>query len=130
MSLLTAEPSRHDLELATETELLNNTRYGIREGVAWIRHLEGSSLFLDEAQLPVTEPGARFPLSEHLWLTTAEDCRVTAWDTLTMVRSGDPWAGLKNFHIAVLNDIGRTQKREAHQRWTELKGRPPGIAPW
>ena len=38
-----------------------------------------------------------------------------------MVRLGDPWAGLKDFHRAVLDDIGRTQEREARQRWDELR---------
>ena len=106
--------------LATATDLPRGTRYGVREGVAWIRHLEGSSLFRDEVPLPVTELEARFPLSEHLWLTAGTDCRVTASDTLTMVRTGDPWAGIKDFHRAVLDDIGRTQELEARQRWSEL----------
>ena len=62
-------PGRQELPLATPTELTQGTRYGIREGVAWIRHLDGSSMFLEGVALPVTELGARFPLSEHLWLT-------------------------------------------------------------
>ena len=112
---------RQELALANPTELAKGTRYGVREGVAWIRHLDGSSLFLEEVALPVTELEARFPLSEHLWLTAGTGCRVTASDTLTMVRTGDPWAGLKDFHRAVLDDIGRTQERDARQRWEELR---------
>ena len=120
LSLSTAPPGRQELQLAAPTELPQGTRYGIREGVAWIRHRDGSSLFRDEVPLPVTELEARFPLSEHLWLTAGPDCRVTASDTLTIVRTGDPWAGIKDFHRAILDDIGRTQEREARQRWAEL----------
>jgi len=120
LSILMAPPGRQELVLDTTTELTPGTKYGVREGVAWIRHLDGSSCFLDEVPLPVTELEARFPLSEHLWLTAGTGCRVTASDTLTLVRTGDPWAGMKDFHRAVLDDIGRTQEREACQRWSEL----------
>ncbi len=120
LSLLAASPARHELDLASPTELPQGAHYSIREGVAWIRHLQGSSHFRDEVPLPVTELEARFPLSEHVWLTAGADCHVTASDTLTIVRTGDPWAGLKDFHRAILDDIGRTQEREARQRWSEL----------
>jgi hypothetical protein len=46
---------------------------------------------------------------------------VTASDTLTILRTGDPWEGLKNFHRAVLDAAGRAQDAEARQRWYELK---------
>ena len=69
----------------------------------------------------MTEFQARFPLTEHLWLTAGEACRVTVCDTVTMVRSGDPWAGLMDFHRALLDEIGRIQDREARRRWAELQ---------
>ncbi len=69
VSPLSAPAGLQELRLAAATELCQGTRFGVREGVAWIRHLDGSSLFLDEAPLPVSELEARFPLSEHLWLT-------------------------------------------------------------
>ena len=91
-----------------EAEALGpGTRFGVRQGVAWVRHLEGRSRFLDEIALPASELEARFPLSEHLWLSAETACRVTASDTLTMVRSGDPWAGLMDFHRAVLDELAR-----------------------
>ena len=60
---------RQELPLGRVEELAPGTRFGIRQGVAWIRHLEGTSRFLDEIALPVSELEARFPLSEHLWLS-------------------------------------------------------------
>ena len=42
-------------------------------------------------------------------------------DTLAMVHSGDPWAGLMDFHRAVLDQIGWVQEVEARQRWAELQ---------
>ena len=85
-----------------------------------------SRRFLDEIALPASELEARFPLSEHLWLSAVEACRVTASDTVTMVRSGDPWAGLMDFHRAALDELARVQEREARQRWSELKSTMAG----
>ncbi len=121
LSLVAPAQPRQDLALSTPMELAEGARYAIREGVGWIRHLEGSSRFLDGATLPVNELEPRFPLCEYLWLTAGVSCRVTATDTLTMVRSGDPWAGLKDFHRVVLDEIGRSEDREARRRWEELK---------
>ncbi len=107
-------------------ELPPGTRFGIRQGVAWVRHLEGASLFLDETPLPVNELRARFPVTEHLWLTTTAHCQVSARETLSLVVSGDPWAGLMDFHRAVLDDIGRALEREIQERSRELESTVAG----
>jgi NHLM bacteriocin system ABC transporter peptidase/ATP-binding protein/NHLM bacteriocin system ABC transporter ATP-binding protein len=114
-------PGRQVLPKGGVARLPAGTSFGVREGVAWIRHLEGCSVLLDETPLPVTEAQARFPLSEHLWLTAGEGCRVTAIDTLTMVGSGDPWAGLVDFHRAALDHLAMIQEREARKHWGDLQ---------
>jgi NHLM bacteriocin system ABC transporter peptidase/ATP-binding protein/NHLM bacteriocin system ABC transporter ATP-binding protein len=117
---------RHELPLAALTSVPPEARYGIREGVAWIRHAAGASDFLEETPLPLTEQQARFPLSEHLWMTAGERCQVTAIDTLAMVRTGDPWAGLMDFHRAVLDQIAWGAEREASLRRAELQSTVDG----
>jgi ATP-binding cassette subfamily C protein len=67
---------------------------------------------LDKVPLPVTELEARFPVSEDLWLTTATECRVTACDTSTMIRTSDPWAGLDGFHRSILDFISAIEEQE------------------
>ena len=96
------------------------TRFGVRGGVGWIRHLAGTSLFLDRVPLPSGEVEARFPLTEHLWLTAEGPCRVTACGTQAMIGSSDPWAGLDDFHRAALDQISLLQEREATARWSEI----------
>ncbi len=96
-------------------------RFSSRGGVSWIRHLGGTSLFLDRVALPVSEVDARFPVTEHLWLRAEGPCRVTACGTQTMIRSSDPWAGLDNFHRAVLDFIGGLQEQESEARWSEIR---------
>jgi NHLM bacteriocin system ABC transporter peptidase/ATP-binding protein/NHLM bacteriocin system ABC transporter ATP-binding protein len=110
-----------ELELNVVTALECRARYGVREGVAWVRHLTGTSSFLDQVPLPVTELEARFPLSEHLWLTSTTECEVTICDTATMVRTGDPWAGLDDFHRTILTHIGDIHEQEARGSWSELE---------
>jgi NHLM bacteriocin system ABC transporter peptidase/ATP-binding protein/NHLM bacteriocin system ABC transporter ATP-binding protein len=116
-------PPAGRVELAPDevSELAAGTRFGVHEGVAWVRHLEGSSRLLDESPLPESELEARFPLSEHLWLRAEEHSRVTAIRTPAVVRGGDPWAGLVDFHRAVLDHVGRVQEDEAARHWEELR---------
>ncbi len=70
---------------------------------------------------PVTELAPRFPVTEHLWLTASETCRVTACNTLTMIGSGDPWAGLDEFHRTVLDFVSGIHERESEAWWAELQ---------
>ncbi|QEH36011.1 Lactococcin-G-processing and transport ATP-binding protein LagD [Aquisphaera giovannonii] len=117
---------RHDLAAGVPAELGGGDRYGIRGGVAWIRHLDGHSRFLGQDPLPVTEHRARFPISEHLWLTCDGPCRVVASDTLAMIQSGDPWQGLMDFHRAALDHLAWLQDAEVSRRWGELHAATTG----
>ncbi len=110
---------RQDVELGTHVDLDPATRYGVREGVAWVRHLVGKSSFLDQVPLEDDELHLRFPVTEHLWLTTACACRVTACNTNMMIRTSDPWASLDGFHRAVLDFIAETEQVEATERAIE-----------
>jgi NHLM bacteriocin system ABC transporter peptidase/ATP-binding protein/NHLM bacteriocin system ABC transporter ATP-binding protein len=92
------------------------TRFGIRHGIAWVRHLSGTSSLLDRVPLCATLDQARFPLTEYLWLTATGRCQVTACDTAAMIRLGDPWTGLDQFHRAVLDFIAGIEEQET-QAW-------------
>ena len=98
----------------------SGTRFGVRGGAAWVRHLGGTSRFLDRVALPDGELENRFPLTENLWLTASGPCRVTACDTQAVIHSGDPWAGLDAFHRVMLDYVTEVQEREATSRWSEV----------
>jgi NHLM bacteriocin system ABC transporter peptidase/ATP-binding protein/NHLM bacteriocin system ABC transporter ATP-binding protein len=110
-----------ELELNSAASLEPGARFGVREGVAWVRHLSGTSLLLDQVALPVTELEARFPVTEHLWLTAATACNVTACDTTTMIRSSDPWAGLDDFHRTLLDFVSGINEHETRTRGVEFR---------
>ena len=61
-------PPRYELREGTIADLDGDARFGVREGVAWVRHLLGNSAFLDRVPLVDDELHSRFPLTEHLWL--------------------------------------------------------------
>ena len=71
--------------------------------------------------LPVSELEARFPLCEDLWLSTQGECKVTACDTTTMIRSGDPWAGLDDFHRTMLDYIAEVEEQQARTGWADFR---------
>ena len=62
LSRLAGIKGYRELEWDTCTDLDRGTRFGVRHGVGWVRHLSGSSSFLDQVPLPVSELEARFPL--------------------------------------------------------------------
>jgi NHLM bacteriocin system ABC transporter peptidase/ATP-binding protein/NHLM bacteriocin system ABC transporter ATP-binding protein len=118
----TAVP-RSSQELARDADATfeAGTRYAVRGGVAWVRHHRGSSSFLDQVPLPVTEVQARFPVTEHLWLTADTASRVNACSTAETIRSGDPWAGLDDFHRTALDFIAAIYEQEARVRWMDIR---------
>jgi NHLM bacteriocin system ABC transporter peptidase/ATP-binding protein/NHLM bacteriocin system ABC transporter ATP-binding protein len=116
-----AEQSRRALECNTVTDIECGTRFGVRQGIAWVRHLSGTSAFLDEIPLPANEKGARFPLSEHVWLLATTSSRVASCDTKTMIGSSDPWVGLDDFHRVLLDYVGGIDKHETLSRWEEFQ---------
>jgi NHLM bacteriocin system ABC transporter peptidase/ATP-binding protein/NHLM bacteriocin system ABC transporter ATP-binding protein len=118
---LVTAPARQELALDTAATVECGTRFGVRDGVGWVRHQCGISSFLDQVPLPVSELAPRFPVTEHLWLSAAATCRVSACDTLAMIASGDPWAGLDDFHRAVLDFVSGIHERETQVRWAELQ---------
>jgi NHLM bacteriocin system ABC transporter peptidase/ATP-binding protein/NHLM bacteriocin system ABC transporter ATP-binding protein len=112
---------RQQLDGDTAATFESGARFGVRDGVSWVRHLCGKSSLLDRAPLAATELPTRFPVTEHLWLTAATECRVTACDTTTMIRMGDPWTGLDEFHRTVLDFIAGIDERETLARRVEFE---------
>ena len=144
LTQLMPRPDRHELQpaLADATELPAGTRFGIRQGVAWVRHLEGDSLFLDETPLPVTELARPLP---HHRASLAHDRGALPGLYLRHAQPGylgRPMGGLMDFHRAVLDDIGAApgtgnpgalsrasidRRRASGRSWSASRH---GLPPW
>ncbi|HEV2844461.1 MAG TPA: ABC transporter transmembrane domain-containing protein, partial [Thermoanaerobaculia bacterium] len=87
-----------------------------REGVAWVRHLEGGSLLLGEEALAL-ENGDLVPVPEGLWLVSAGEARLSSLETGAVLQGdGLLWRGLARFHDLCLDYVAlqavRTEQRE------------------
>jgi ATP-binding cassette subfamily C protein len=96
-----------------------------REGVAWVRHLEGESRLLGEESLAVRD-GCLLPMPEGLWLISAGEARIAASATGELLRQGGLWEGLARFHglclgyVALQLERGEQQERERLGRKADL----------
>ena len=96
-----------------------------REGVVWVRHLEGESSLLGEEALAVRN-GCLLPVPEGLWLVSAGESRIAASATADLLRQGGLWEGLSHFHrlclgyVALQLERGEQQERERLGRKADL----------
>jgi ATP-binding cassette subfamily C protein len=87
-----------DLEAEGEHELPAGTEFRPERGVAWVRHVAGSSLLLGRPGLRVNGDGW-LPVSRRAWLEAADGARVA----LAGAPPGDEaWAGVERLHRLVL----------------------------
>jgi NHLM bacteriocin system ABC transporter ATP-binding protein len=96
-----------------------------QDGVAWIRHVEGSSNLLGEPDLALTD-GDLFPVPEGLWLVSAGEARIVSLGTRDLLAGEDLWRGLARFHelclryVALQNEKTERQDRERLERRLDL----------
>jgi ATP-binding cassette subfamily C protein len=95
------------------------------EGVAWVRHVEGNSNLLGEADLALTN-GDLFPVPEGLWLVSAGETKIASLGTRDLLAGEDLWKGLARFHdlclhyMALQNEKVERQDRERLERRLDL----------
>jgi ATP-binding cassette subfamily C protein len=85
------------------------------EGVLWVRHLEGSSHLLGEAELALGG-GDLMPVPEGIWLVSAGAARLVSLETEAVLHDEGLWQGLCRFHELCLRYValqtGRAEHRE------------------
>jgi len=94
-------------EVAPDGPVLPAGARFVRPGkrVAWVRHLEGSSLLLGREGLKVN--GDFTPLSRRAWMEVRQGSRLDLQETPGALESGEAWEGLERLHALVLDCIGR-----------------------
>jgi NHLM bacteriocin system ABC transporter ATP-binding protein len=87
-------------------ELPAGTRF-VRPGrrVAWVRHLDGSSLLLGREGLKVN--GDFTPLSRRAWMEVQGRCRLDLLETPGALERGEAWEGLERLHALVLDCVAK-----------------------
>ncbi len=69
-------------------------------GVSWIAHREGRSRLLGRPEVPMRE--RLMPCSVRTWFETTAPADVAVLSTVTVLATGDVWAGLAAFHRAAI----------------------------
>ncbi|HTG33396.1 MAG TPA: NHLP bacteriocin export ABC transporter permease/ATPase subunit [Thermoanaerobaculia bacterium] len=115
-----------ELRPGTETHLAEAGKAARpRDGVAWVRHLEGSSRLLGEAELALSD-GNLFPVPEGLWLVSEGEARISALGTRDLLAGEGLWPGLARFHelclryVALQSEKVERQDRERLERRLDL----------
>ena len=87
-----------------------------REGVAWVRHLEGSSRLLGEERLALGD-GDLIPIPEGMWLVSAGEARLASLATEAVLRGDGLWPGLARFHHLCLRYVAlQAERAEVRER--------------
>ena len=87
-----------------------------REGVAWVRHVDGSSRLLGEERLALAD-GDLVPVPEGIWLVSAGEARLASFGTEAVLRDEGFWQGLARFHELCLRYVAlQTERAETRER--------------
>jgi len=78
-----------------------------REGVVWIKLLEGSARFAGCIDLPTPGEDTFFPVSADSWVQAEKNARIVAARTRQVTSDGALWSGMKAFHAAALEGLMR-----------------------
>ena len=69
-----------------------------KDGIVWVRHLEGSSFLLGNRDLPPVTKDLLFPVSESAWIQSADKCSLSLCDTAYCMKVDPSWSFLDTFN--------------------------------
>jgi NHLM bacteriocin system ABC transporter ATP-binding protein len=81
-----------------------------REGIVWVRHLEGRTNLLGDERLEIEGDGL-FPVPETVWLVAAGEARLASCGTAEALRAGALWLGIAHFHGLCLEAVAHERER-------------------
>ena len=99
-----------------EVEFDANDTVKAQSGTVWVRHLERSSRFLGDPDLPPIVGGSFFPLSDPAWLDPEEGTTLLGMDTESYVAQDGSLSALDGFHAVVLSALVLDTRRSFSER--------------
>jgi NHLM bacteriocin system ABC transporter ATP-binding protein len=75
------------------------------DGVLWIKHLQGSSRFLNTNEIDPIDGSSCFPISRNGWLRPAPNTRVVALTSIDWQKADPQWNDLQAFHDVVFQRL-------------------------
>jgi NHLM bacteriocin system ABC transporter ATP-binding protein len=107
------------LELQSDLTLTDGQTVHPARGVMWVEQTDGSSRFMDTAEVLSTGDGF-VPLSYRTWLLAQDTARVRAVDTRTLIQRDKVWPAMDQFHRIALGCIKQMtiqSEHDDHARW-------------
>ena len=87
-----------------------------QKGTVWVRHLEGSSRFLGDPDLPPISGDGFFPLSDPAWLESSDPTTLLGKDTESYVAQNESWSDLNGFHAMIVSALAWETRRSFAER--------------
>ena len=87
-----------------------------QKGTVWVRHLEGSSRFLGDPDLPPIGGDGFFPLSDPAWLESSGGTTLLGMDTESYVAQDESWSDLDGFHAMIVSALAWETRRSFAER--------------
>src|ERR1041385_8528627 len=94
-----------------------------KQGVLWVTHQQGKSLFLADAALPTVNGTGSFPINKLSWLEAAPGSVISSLDTPSVLQTDEGWRGLNNFHALALPALLANRKRATLREKKRLQAR-------
>jgi ATP-binding cassette subfamily C protein len=92
-------------------------------GVLWVRHQQGTSLFLGREDASVGDGALLFPVCSDAWLVAVHECQFTCQETHVALADEIAWLGLDHFHGLVLRCLRRDEEQENEARRQRLEAK-------
>jgi NHLM bacteriocin system ABC transporter ATP-binding protein len=94
-----------------------------RQGVVWVSHRKGVSLFLGSQELPFITGPRPFPVAKHGWLEPRPESVLSTIDTRTLAEVDPLGLGLQEFHRIVMFAIllEAEKENERHRARSQAK---------
>ena len=73
-----------------------------REGVVWVRTVEGNATFLGNSDFPMTNGRSLLPIPASAWLQAGKNCRLSILNTADYFKLDPLWTGLHGFQSRIL----------------------------
>ena len=74
----------------------------VEQGLLWLRHVQGYSYWLGKREMPqITADGRHYPVKASTWLTSGEESRLEAVDTVSWLEYDREWSSLSGFYQAL-----------------------------
>jgi NHLM bacteriocin system ABC transporter ATP-binding protein len=85
------------------------------EGVVWVQHRQGYSLFLADNTLPAVTGETFFPVTRHGWLQAAPGSELNCANTLHVWVRDDSGSALRQFHAIAVSCLQARRKKAAEK---------------